>query len=651
MKRGPFLVPHVPRKRKTPQGPSQGLTQGEKEDEKERVKEEIQRNEKQEGQEEEGQEPRCTHPVKAMRREGDGSIVCGECGSVVEGAARTEFFQHCAAHAVAPQPAFVAPGECTGNTYVGADGRARPHFPRGASSAVRKLIATPSARESSARHAEADVRKLAARHALPSAVTADVLDAMRRVLDARVWTRGAYGERVAAAVVYYVCRQHRQPLTLEEVAAAQGCSPALMKRVCKRVLPVLDGSLSLLDPSSWLKRAVHLMVANSSSTNTPGGTTPTTGHEAEEANVLGIAQKLYSRVVVPNSFGTGRKPLPVVAAVVALALEIVRGCEAHTLIDAAVHVLGARKKTVTARYDELLQYLLGCARKINFGKKVTTKTLPQFGPIILRVWFFFPSSSSSFSRLHLKTQYLEETNSNPQSETTEAQTSEPQAATTAATTKLPQSFVKVEKERERRRKLVADCKRMHAAMTQGLPFPADIDISPEMCEVQKLLLEGVPEDMIINNDAQMLLKNTDSMCLAVPPKAGTPNGHSDKDDEDQQLGPELDDSELNSYLRDRSEVSILGKMREVTERDPSKSELLAAERKKQRVQNASGRGETDAVSPQQPLSQGRRAPRAGGASQQRPSQRPIKASTRIDRERLAKLVADVRPAEPLDGIM
>ena len=327
-----------------------------------------------------------------MRREGDGSIVCGECGSVLEGAARTLFFQHCATHAVAPQPAFVAPGECTGNTYVGADGRARPHFPRGASSAVKKLIATPSARECNARHVEADVRKLAARHALPSAVTADVLDAMRRVLDARVWTRGAYGERVTAAVVYYVCRQHSQPLTLEEVAAAQGCTPALMKRVCKRVLPVLEGALAVLDPSSWLKRAVHLMVTNNNSSNSNSSETigsssssGSTGADELEANTLSYAQMLYRLVVVPNSFGTGRKPLPVVAAVVALALEIVGGCETRTHIDATIRVLGARRKTVSTRYDELVHYLMGCARKINFGQKVTLKTLPQFGPIILRV--------------------------------------------------------------------------------------------------------------------------------------------------------------------------------------------------------------------------------------------------------------------------
>ena len=215
------------------------------------------------------------------------------------------------------------------------------------------------------------------------------------------------------------------------------------------------------------------------------------------------------------------------------------------------------------------------------------------------------------------------------------------------TTKLPQSFVKVEKERERRRKLVADCKRMHAAMTQGLPFPPDVDITPEMCEVQKLLLEGVPEDMIVNNDTQALLNSTASMCLAVPPK--TRDAKADGDDAEQ-LGPELDDSEVNSCIRDRSEVSILGKMREVTERDPSKSELLAAERKKQRSALSSSAGAGAGTGTGAGASAGH-APKAVPVSQQRPSLRPIKASTRIDRERLAKLAAEVRPAEPLDGIL
>lgn len=127
----------------------------------------------------------------------------------------------------------------------------------------------------------------------------------------------------------------------------------------------------------------------SSGNNTTSGTSTSGSSDSTsdsvEAAALCHAQMLYRLVVVPNSFGTGRKPLPVVAAVVALALEIVGACEARTLIDAAVRVLGARKKTVTARYDELVHYLMGCARKINFGRKVTTKNLPQFGPIILRV--------------------------------------------------------------------------------------------------------------------------------------------------------------------------------------------------------------------------------------------------------------------------
>ena len=230
------------------------------------------------------------------------------------------------------------------------------------------------------------------------------------------------------------------------------------------------------------------------------------------------------------------------------------------------------------------------------------------------------------------------------------------AASDLGATKLPQSFVKVERERERRRKLVADCKRLHAAMTQGQPLPPDIDITPEMCEVQKLLLEGVPEDMVVNNDAQMLLSSAASMCLAVPPAAG------DEDPPDaEQLGPELDDSEVNSCIRDRAEVSILGKMREVTERDPTASELLAAERRKQRATHegaasgvAAGAGTVlqQQQSQQQPRPpQGAHAAKAAAVSQQRPSLRPIKASTRIDRERLAQLAAAVRPAEPLDGIM
>lgn len=193
---------------------------------------------------------------------------------------------------------------------------------------------------------------------------------------------------------------------------------------------------------------------------------------------------------------------------------------------------------------------------------------------------------------------------------------------------------------------------MHAAMTQGLPFPADIDITPEMCEVQKLLLEGVPEDMVVNNDPQTLLHHAASMCLAVPPAAPA---DAAEDAAAEQLGPELDDSEVNSCIRDRAEMRILGRMRVVTERDPSSSELRAAERRRPRTAHE-GVPSTSSTAPgAAPPPDGAHAPRAGTVSQpqpqQRPSLRPIKASTRIDRERLAKLAAEVRPAEPLDGIL
>ena len=335
---------------------------------------------------------RCQHPLALLRRALDGSVVCSACGSVLEGEHRAHFFRHCAAQTVSPPPAYTLPGEATGNTYVGADGRARTHFPRSTSSAMKKLIAEPRQQELSLRFAEDEVRKLAARHALSSSVAAEILDAMRRVIasNARVWNRGVYGTRITAAVAYIVCRRHNLPLTMAEVADFQGCTTSALKRAYKRVLPLLGDQVELLDPSAWLKRAAHLMVADSARTSAAAAAATTT--DAVDSKVLEdktervhlLAQAIYRLVVVPRALGLGRRPLPLVAATVALAMEAVDARDTFTHLTDTERVLGARKKAAGERYEELICAFMALARQM-VPHKVGRKELARVVPTLLAV--------------------------------------------------------------------------------------------------------------------------------------------------------------------------------------------------------------------------------------------------------------------------
>jgi len=76
--------------------------------------------------------------------------------------------------------------------------------------------------------------------------------------------------------------------------------------------------------------------------------------EEKMDHVLQYARQLYEFVVVPNSFNIGRKPLPIVAAIIALSLEIEDKKYTYSHIDDTVRILGAKKKTVKLRYDEII---------------------------------------------------------------------------------------------------------------------------------------------------------------------------------------------------------------------------------------------------------------------------------------------------------
>ena len=73
---------------------------------------------------------------------------------------------------------------------------------------------------------------------------------------------------------------------------------------------------------------------------------------------------------------------------------------------------------------------------------------------------------------------------------------------------LPPSFVKLRDKTQRRKERIAQCKRMLAALKEGEPLPADIEIDEELLEIQKLLLQGVPEDVICGNKTRTLLSMT-----------------------------------------------------------------------------------------------------------------------------------------------
>lgn len=189
-------------------------------------------------------------------------------------------------------------------------------------------------------------------------------------------TEGEFGQGdwfqvLIGACAYVVMRKDDRPLPMAEVASAVGCDVYELGKMITRVVDFLD----LKKPDFPEIDIVHLFERTVK--NSPI-------FAAVERSTLGRMRKqgiFLLQCAVKWFLSTGRRPIPLVVAVLVLVAEL---NQVEVQMDVLAKEVHAMVSTCRARYKELLENLVKVAQALPWGKDVTTKNIVKNAPFVIQ---------------------------------------------------------------------------------------------------------------------------------------------------------------------------------------------------------------------------------------------------------------------------
>ncbi|KAG6550740.1 hypothetical protein Mapa_007644 [Marchantia paleacea] len=202
-------------------------------------------------------------------------------------------------------------------------------------------------------------------------VPGDKVDEVKHLLERTVdgdWGTGRWVDVLVAACVYIIIRQSQLPLTIPEVADCVNCDVVELGRMYNRVLQKLNISVPHVDLSIFLERALSTLPA-------------LTKQSRDTLRIVTRQGKMLLTNAVQWFITTGRRPLPVIAAVLQLVLDANK-ISVH--ISDVARELYAGLGATRLRYKECKNSLVVVAQNLPWGVDITPKTVLRHLPFIIQ---------------------------------------------------------------------------------------------------------------------------------------------------------------------------------------------------------------------------------------------------------------------------
>ncbi|KAH9532897.1 hypothetical protein CY35_18G023700 [Sphagnum magellanicum] len=289
-----------------------------------------------------------------------GVIACDVCGRVVNEMETQLASKHQMGHVMERGGTFVAAEDtgaiAAGGVSVYGDGSA--------ANLHRNFI---NRQEMNKMEVMKTMRRITSVLRVPTEKVRDVKFMLESVLE-NEWGQGRWIEILVGACIYIAIRQSQLPLTLLEVAATVDCNVVELAQMYQRVLKALEIDLPDTDLVVFLDRAISTL-----STVKKLGKDMTRQLSKQGGLLLECAREWF--------ISTGRRPLPVVAAVLALVLD---ANQIDVNFDEVVRELYSNNETSKARLKELQEALVGVGKNLPWGQDITVKTLRRHMPFLLQ---------------------------------------------------------------------------------------------------------------------------------------------------------------------------------------------------------------------------------------------------------------------------
>uniref|UniRef100_A0A2P2IKC7 BRF2-like C-terminal domain-containing protein n=1 Tax=Rhizophora mucronata TaxID=61149 RepID=A0A2P2IKC7_RHIMU len=181
--------------------------------------------------------------------------------------------------------------------------------------------------------------------------------------------QGDWFSVLIGACAYVTMRSNNRPLSIAETSNVIGCDVHELGRMVTRVIDHLSIKLPEFDIESCFERVVRNLFVSGRVEN----------DRVERMRKQGV---FLIQCMVKWFLTTGRRPLPVVAAVLILVAEL-NDVQGLTIEQVARDVHSA-VSTCRSRYKELLEALVKVAQALPWGKNVTVKNVVKNAPSVIR---------------------------------------------------------------------------------------------------------------------------------------------------------------------------------------------------------------------------------------------------------------------------
>uniref|UniRef100_A0A5B7BHV1 BRF2-like C-terminal domain-containing protein n=1 Tax=Davidia involucrata TaxID=16924 RepID=A0A5B7BHV1_DAVIN len=186
-------------------------------------------------------------------------------------------------------------------------------------------------------------------------------------------TEGEYGQGdwfpiFIGACAYVVMRKDKKSLPIVEVAALIGCDIHELGRMVARVVDFLELKLPEFDIVNSLERAIR--------------TCPSLSGVSDDKLERMLKQGIFIvQCLVKWFLTTGRRPIPVVAAVLVFVAQL---NQVEVRIENVAKELHVAVATSRLRYKELSECLVKVAQALPWGKDITVKNIMKNAPFVIQ---------------------------------------------------------------------------------------------------------------------------------------------------------------------------------------------------------------------------------------------------------------------------
>ncbi|KAJ4976257.1 hypothetical protein NE237_001363 [Protea cynaroides] len=215
--------------------------------------------------------------------------------------------------------------------------------------------------------AQKEIEAIALNLNLSAATSAEVRQMIETITEGEFGC-GIWFPVLVGACSYVVMRKNNRSVAIAEVASVIGCDIHELGRMVARIVDFLDLKLPEFDLVNHLERAIR--------------TCPSFAGISKDTMDKMIKQgRFVLQCAVSWFLTTGRRPLPMIAAVLAFVAEL---NQVQARIDDIAKELHAAVATSKKRYKELLQTLVKVAQALPWGMNITVKNIVQNVPFLIQ---------------------------------------------------------------------------------------------------------------------------------------------------------------------------------------------------------------------------------------------------------------------------